>query len=203
MSPQYFEADPTVHSQPQRIAVTLAGRRIDLVTDRGVFAQGGMDRGTALLLETAPPPPPQGEILDVGCGYGPIAISMAILAPDARVWAIDINARARDLCQQNAEHLRLHNLVVRHPDDVPADLAFTAIASNPPIRVGKVVLHDLLARWLDRLMASGHAHLVVHRHLGADSLARWLEDRGNHVTRLRSRNGYRVLEVSPTQRAPL
>jgi 16S rRNA (guanine1207-N2)-methyltransferase len=172
---------------------------VDLATDRGVFSAGGIDAGTKLLLaEARPPARPSGELLDLGCGYGPIAITLARRWPQSTVWAVDVNERALEL---TAENVRANNLGDRVrvclPDDVPPDTTFAGIWSNPPIRVGKEALHVLLDHWLPRMSRSdeGRAWLVVNKHLGSDSLAAWLRERGWGVERLSSRMGYRILEV--------
>ena len=170
-----------------------------LTTDRGVFSPEGVDPGTKLLLLDGPPPDPDetGALLDLGCGYGPIACALARRSPSAAVWAIDVNDRARALCAANAAAAGLTNVSVVEPDRVPDELRFAGIWSNPPIRIGKAALHELLSRWLGRLAPAGVAHLVVHKHLGSDSLARWLESEGWAVHRLASRRGYRLLDVAP------
>ena len=172
---------------------------LDLVTDRGVFAVEGVDAGTKLLLLEAPPPPDaEGTaVLDLGCGYGAIAVTVARRAPAATVWAVDVNERARELTAENASAAGAANVRVGAPDDVPDEVGFDAVYSNPPIRIGKAALHALLERWLDRLRPGGTAWLVVHKHLGSDSLARWLTERGHPVERLTSRMGYRILAVGP------
>lgn len=162
-------------------------------TARGVFSSSRLDPGTAVLLQRAPRPPASGELLDLGCGYGPIACVLGERSPGARVWAVDPNERARELTRVNAEAWGLRNVVVADP---PADVRFAAIYSNPPIRVGKDVLHDLLTSWLSRLADDGAAYLVVQRNLGADSLQRWLETQGYGSARLASAKGYRILEVT-------
>jgi 16S rRNA (guanine1207-N2)-methyltransferase len=161
-----------------------------------VFARDAVDPGTKLLLLDGPPPPGDGDLLDLGCGYGPIAVTLARRAAGARVWAVDVNRRALALCAANAAAA---GVVVRAvpPEEVPADVRFAGIWSNPPVRIGKVELHELLRTWLDRLAPEGRAALVVHRHLGADSLTRWLEAEGWPTTRTGSRMGYRLLEVRP------
>lgn len=159
---------------------------------RGVFSSTRIDPGTAVLLQRAPRPPAAGELLDLGCGYGPIACMLGSRSPDARVWAVDPNERARELTRVNAEAWGLSNVTVAPPPD---DVRFDAIYSNPPIRVGKAVLHDLLSNWLGRLTDDGSAYLVVQRNLGADSLQRWLGDQGYACDRLASAKGYRVFAV--------
>ena len=196
-SGHYFDAEPAARSEPREVDLTLPGVSLTLTTDRGVFAVEGVDPGTKLLLLEAPPPlPAQRSVLDLGCGYGAIAVAMACLAPHCTVWAVDSNERARALCVGNAARAQVGERVrVSSPEDVASDVMFDVIYSNPPIRIGKAALHELLGRWLGRLAPDGVAYLVVQKHLGADSLARWLGDEGWTVKRLVSRRAYRVLEV--------
>ncbi|MBV8528478.1 MAG: methyltransferase [Candidatus Dormibacteraeota bacterium] len=190
----YFTTDPEVASRPAPVRVSLRGLELQLQSDRGVFAYAHLDRGTEILLRTVPDPP-DGELLDLGCGYGPIAITIALLAPSARVWALDVNRRALELTARNATAVGAANVTAVPPDAVPDDVAFSAIYSNPPVRLGKAQLQALLRYWLSRLQPEGVAYLVVQRHLGADTLAAWLAAEGFGVLRVRSRQGYRVLEV--------
>ena len=179
--------------------VRLAGRDVEVVTAPGVFSGERLDLGTRVLLREAPAPPASGDLLDLGSGWGPLALTMALLAPRARVWAVDVNERALDLTRENARRLGAVNVRAVRPDDVPEDVQFVAIWSNPPIRVGKDALHALLLRWLPRLQPGGQAHLVVQRHLGADSLHAWLAaELAGHaiVERAGSAKGYRVLRVT-------
>ncbi len=198
MAPQYFDASPSTPSKPAAVRLVLPDLTLDLRTDRGVFAADGVDPGTKLLLLVAPPPEgPAPVVLDLGCGYGPVAVTVARRNPGATVWAVDVNERARALCTANAEMAGVGDRVrVVAPDDVPVDVVFDELWSNPPIRIGKPALHELLTGWLARLAPTGVAHLVVHKHLGSDSLAAWLTGQGWHVHRLESRGGYRVLDVS-------
>ena len=190
---QYFEESPGVESEPRRIEVAVGDLRFTMTTDRGVFGHGRLDRGTALLLETVPAPPADGVLVDLGCGSGVIALVLAQRAPGATVWAVDVNRRALGLVRANAAELGLGNVIAAAPEDVPPDTPVAAIWSNPPIRIGKERLHRMLTEWLARL--TGEAWLVVHRHLGADSLQRWLSADGWECERVTSRSGYRVLRV--------
>jgi 16S rRNA (guanine1207-N2)-methyltransferase len=192
----YFDADPATASRPGVVRLDLPDRSLQLATDRGVFSGDRVDAGTKYLLLEAPAPPPHGTFVDLGCGYGPIACTLAARSPGATVWAVDVNARALALCRANATSLGLRNVTVAAPADVPSELAVDLIWSNPPIRIGKPALHDLLTTWLERLTPQGRAVLVVQKHLGADSLQRWLDTSGWATTRLGSRAGYRLLEVS-------
>ena len=193
----YWSGSPDLGSRPRQLDLLLPDLDLHLTADRGVFSADRIDRGTRYLLQEGPPSHVgAAELLDLGCGYGPIALALAVRNPDARVWAVDVNPRARELCQANATAAGLDNVLVAAPDDVPDDTRFDACWSNPPIRIGKAALHDLLERWLDRLAPGGSAHLVVQRHLGADSLARWLDDQGWTTIRRASRKGYRLLDVA-------
>ena len=193
---QYFTERPTVLSRPAEVRLTLADMSLLLRTDRGVFSAERVDPGTKLLLMELPPPDawPAGPVVDVGCGYGPVACTLAVRDPARPVWAVDVNERARELCVANAAAAGATVQVVA-PDGVPDDLRCALVVSNPPIRIGKVALHELLTGWLGRLTDDGEAWIVVQKHLGADSLATWLEGSGWSVERVRSRQGYRILRV--------
>ena len=197
----YFSAQPEVDSNRRKVDLALPDLSLSLVTDAGVFSADGVDPGTKLLLLEAPALPASGTFLDLGCGYGPIAVTMARRSPGATVYAVDVNERALELTRLNAKTAGVGDRVIAAAaDDVPADIRFDVIWSNPPIRIGKAALHELLTTWLSRLSPSGVAVLVVQKHLGSDSLAAWLGESGYAVERLRSRGGYRLLEVRPCDR---
>jgi 16S rRNA (guanine1207-N2)-methyltransferase len=191
----YFDASPTAASRPRTVELVLPDLRVTLQTDRGVFSPDAVDRGTKLLLLEAASV--EGSpVLDLGCGYGAVAVTLALRSPAAEVWAVDVNTRALELTAANASACGVGDRVrVALPDDVPEDVRFAGIWSNPPIRVGKSVLHSMLSLWLGRMAADGSAWLVVQKHLGSDSLHSWLTSAGFDVRRVVSRSGYRVLEV--------
>jgi len=191
----YFSPAPGVGSRRAEVRLSLPDFETTLVVDRGVFSAGGVDAGTLELLRAAPAPPQSGNLLDLGCGYGPIACTLAHRSPGATVWAIDVNERAIELVAQNARRLGLSGIRAVTPDQVPEDLRLEGIWSNPPIRIGKAALQELLSGWLRRLAPGGSAWLVVHRHLGSDSLAAWLGSVGFEVERVSSKKGYRILRV--------
>ena len=193
---QYFDDEPTVASDPRIVDVTLPDTAFVMETDRGVFSHGHLDTATSMLLRADLPLAATGDLLDLGCGAGPIALTMARRSPAATVWAIDVNARARQLCTRNATRNALTNIVVAHPDEVPGEVAFATIWSNPPIRIGKAALHDLLLVWLHRLAPGGHGALVVQKHLGADSLQAWLAEQGYPTERVASKSGFRLFAVT-------
>ncbi len=189
----YFDEEPTTESAPRDVTLLLPDVQLILRTDRGVFGYDRIDPGTKLLLLKAPTPAASGDLLDIGCGTGAIALTMAARSPGSTVWAIDVNERARDLCRANAERNAITNVRVCAPDEVPDTVRFSTIWSNPAIRIGKPALHAMLLRWLCRLADDGEAVLVVHKHLGSDSLQTWLSGQGHPTERLASSSGYRIL----------
>lgn len=197
--PHYFDPDPATRSRPATVPLVLPDMRAELAVDRGVFSTRGVDAGTLELLRLDPPAlaDPCGDLLDLGCGYGPIAVTLARRYPASTVWALDVNARALELTAANTAALGVDNVRPVDPDGVPDGVTFAGIWTNPPIRIGKTALQELVARWLGRLEPGGLARLVVHRHLGGDSLAAWLRSEGFGVARLGSRKGYRLLEAWP------
>src|SRR5436190_9991395 len=168
VSGHYFDANPSSRSAPKQVRLDLPDLSITLATDRGIFSPDRIDTGTKHLLLDGPAPAPTGTFVDLGCGYGPIACALARRAPAATVWAVDVNERALELCRTNAERLGLANLHAASAEAVPDDLVVDETWSNPPIRIGKAALHELLGAWLTRLAPTGRAHLVVQKHLGAD-----------------------------------
>jgi 16S rRNA (guanine1207-N2)-methyltransferase len=197
----YFSANPESDARPRHITVSLAGRTLSLTTASGVFSPDRLDPGTRVLLGSVPPPAPDGDLLDIGCGWGPITIAMALHSPSAAVWGVDVNERVLDLARQNAAAAGATNVTVRLPEDMPSTLRFRTIWSNPPIRVGKDELHQILLTWLPRLEVDGEAWLVVSKNLGGDSLQKWLADTlpsEFHVSRQTTDKGYRVIRVHRT-----
>jgi 16S rRNA G1207 methylase RsmC len=178
------------------VRASVWGRDLTLTSGSGVFAQGRLDLGTSVLFRATEPPERGRVLVDLGCGYGVIAAALALARPDAQVWAVDVNERALVLTGENAASLGVADRVhVARPADVPDDLVVDEIWSNPPIRIGKQALHELLSSWLGRLAPEGRAVMVVGRNLGADSLQRWLTEGGWPTSRLASAKGFRVLET--------
>lgn len=194
----YFDPQPEARSRPREVSLVLPDITVRLQTDAAVFSPTRVDPGTKLLLLEGPEPDARrGPLLDLGCGYGPIAVTLALRSPQATVVAVDVNERARQLCRANTEAAGVADrVVVKAPDEVDPDLRFGQIWSNPPIRIGKPAMHELLLSWLERLDPEGSAHLVVSKHLGSDSLARWLQNQDFAVARRGSRMGYRLLDVA-------
>jgi 16S rRNA (guanine1207-N2)-methyltransferase len=193
---QYFAAEPAAAHRLGTVHVVLPDLHLELATDSGVFSPRRLDAGTRLLLDLAPRPPAVGDLLDLGCGYGPLALTMAARSPSARVWAVDVNARALALTAANADRAGLANVRSARPDDDVLPPTFDLIWSNPPIRIGKEALRSLLSGWLGRLAPGAAAYLVAQRNLGADSLHQWLIKSGWVAERVAARSGYRLLKVT-------
>mgnify|MGYP001027789705 CR=1 FL=1 len=209
---QYFAAEPQSKDVRRKLHVTLRGNEADVEVSNGVFSGNRVDLGTSVLLRQAPEPPEEGTFLDLGCGWGPIALTLGFESPKADIWALDVNERALELTRRNAELNGMGNIHAVTAEQVPAVLTFDLIWSNPPIRVGKEALHELLMlkdntvflhQGVDelreaRLNAGGAAYLVVQRNLGSDSLIPWLATQlgdGFEVGKYASSKGFRVIEV--------
>jgi 16S rRNA (guanine1207-N2)-methyltransferase len=196
VSDHYFSPDPTSSERRHTVNTTVWGRPMTLTSASGVFADGRLDLGTGVLFRSIGPPTVPGRFLDLGCGYGVIACALALASEQAEVWAVDVNERALRLCRENAGSLGVADRVLSVvPGEVPDAVEFDEIWSNPPIRIGKAALHDLLLTWLPRLVVGGHASLVVGRNLGADSLQRWIASEGFPCERVGSAKGFRVLRA--------
>ena len=195
----YFSATPAGDFTPREIQVRLGERDLSLLTAGGVFSPDHVDAGTEALLRIVPALPAESEhLLDLGCGWGPIALTMSMEAPRATVWAVDVNERALELTRRNAEIAGCTNITAVTPDEVSEEIRFGAIWSNPPIRVGKAELHAMIEKWLPRLISGGEAYFVVAKHLGADSLCAWMTTtfaRTHTVTKGDHYKGFRVIEV--------
>lgn len=191
----YFSEQPTGEFKPKKIFTAINGARVELFTAGGTFSPDHMDTGTAILLEHADEAPSSGNLLDLGCGWGPIALTLAVKNPEATVWAVDVNERSLELTRMNAKKLGLENIRAVHVDEVPSDMEFTGIWSNPPIRVGKEALHTILKTWLPRLAEECEAYLVVSKDLGADSLLKWMQGEFSNLQseRVETAKGFRIL----------
>jgi 16S rRNA (guanine1207-N2)-methyltransferase len=194
----YFSADPAAPFRRAPVRAEVWGHELALTSGSGVFAQGRLDIGTSVLFRETEPPA-GGRFLDLGCGYGVIGLAICAAVPGARVTAVDVNRRAVLLANENAEALGVADRFrALTPDEVSAEETYDEIWSNPPIRIGKAALHELLLTWLPRLAPGGRAVLVVGKNLGADSLQRWLGEQGYPTERLASAKGFRVLETRAT-----
>ncbi len=194
----YFSASPDKPATLREITYEVAGREFAVQAASGTFSASKLDPGTSILLSKFEEFPESGNVLDLGCGWGPISLAIATFSPETKVWALDVNQRSMELTKDNAAKLGLTNITVVTADKVPQDLKFDAIWSNPPIRIGKAALHDLLRSWLPRLESGGRAMLVVQKQLGADSLLAWIQAEFPDLTssRFSTDKGFRVLEIT-------
>ena len=194
----YFSQEPGSALKPKSIIIPVAGEMVQVTSASGTFSPTQLDFGTEVLIDQMELVPESGDLLDLGCGWGPIALNLAKLRPNAKVWAVDVNTRSVELTAKNAKDLGLSNITAVVPEQVPENLVFSGIWSNPPIRIGKKELHELLLQWLPRLAVGAEAYLVVQKNLGSDSLQKWLtqELAGNYeVSRYTSIKTYRVIKV--------
>jgi 16S rRNA (guanine1207-N2)-methyltransferase len=194
----YFSQEPSSPLKPKSIQIPLAGELVQVTSASGTFSPTQLDFGTEVLIEQMNLAPESGDLLDLGCGWGPIALNLAKYRPNATVWAVDVNARSLELTAKNAQDLGLANIKTATPEQMPPDLRFSGIWSNPPIRIGKKPLHELLLMWLPRLVKDGEAYLVVQKNLGSDSLQKWLTEElsvGYEISRYTSIKTYRVIKV--------
>lgn len=195
----YFSESADEELKLRKIKVKLFGNKYELFSSTGIFSPNELDAGTEVLLKQLESLKPQGTILDIGCGWGPIALSLALASPKAKIIAIDVNQKSIALTRLNAKSLQLENIEVFQPEQVKESLMFDEIWSNPPIRVGKKMLHEILCKWLPRLQPGGSARLVVQKNLGSDSLQKWLEtefEDGFEVSRIASIKGFRIIKVT-------
>jgi 16S rRNA G1207 methylase RsmC len=194
----YFSQEPGSALKPKSIIIPVAGELVEVTSAAGTFSPAQLDFGTEVLIEQMDLSPDYGDLLDLGCGWGPIALNLAKLRPKTKIWAVDVNTRSVELTARNAKDLGLANITACIPEEVPENLAFSGIWSNPPIRIGKKELHELLLKWLPRLAVGAEAYLVVQKNLGSDSLQKWLTEElvGNYeVSRYTSIKTYRVIKV--------
>lgn len=198
MTDHYFSSSPESSGVVKEIKVRLAGQDLTVSTAAGVFSPDHLDAGTETLLYFCPKPPKEGNFLDIGCGWGALALTLGLESPRSEIWAVDVNERALELTQQNSKRLNLSNIHACKPEEIDPDEQFDLIWSNPPIRVGKSELHSILEKWLPRLNSGGVAYLVAAKHLGADSLEKWLKTtfaNTHNISRAGTRKGFRVMEV--------
>jgi 16S rRNA (guanine1207-N2)-methyltransferase len=193
----HYFTEPVGPERRREVEVRFWDTDWRFTTANGVFSGDGLDLGTSVLLRECPPPAGASRLLDLGCGWGVLAVALATACHGAMVDAVDTNPRALSLCADNAATHgvgeRVHTML---PEQADPHARYDEIWSNPPIRIGKEAVHELLLTWLPRLTPEGVARLVVGRNLGADSLQRWLQEQGWRCQRTASAKGFRVFAVS-------
>ncbi len=196
MNDHYYTREPASESRPAECAFTYRGIGMTFVTDAGVFSRGEVDNGTRALLE-ALPEEMAGEILDLGCGWGVIGISVALKWPEARVTMADVNLRALELARKNAEKNRA-GVTCAESDGMEAFMgkAFDAVITNPPIRAGKQVIYKMFADAAECLKPGGALYLVIRKQQGAESCLKYLQTLYPRVEKLDRSGGFWVLKAS-------
>jgi len=196
---QYFDESPTVASEPKIVSFTFDNIAYEFLTDRGVFSYEKVDKATRVLLDVLSEkyygPKPE-LIVDVGCGYGPIACVVADRFPEAKIIGVETNERARVLAEKNCrKNIGGERIRILSPAEVDDTIMVDMIVSNPPIRVGKEAMYELLRGWSTRLNPGGQMWLVIAKNLGSDSAAAYIEhELKMKVTRVSSKKGFRVLK---------
>jgi len=196
MMSHYFTNDENQKSNEQEFQTGILGQKFKFITDIGVFSKGELDDASRFLIETVAPVLPKGDVLDVGCGYGAIGISLASLNPELTVHMVDINLRATNLALRNAENNGISNIQIYESDlyQQVEKKDFTTIVSNPPIRAGKKVVHDILAGAFDYLIEGGTLTIVIGKQHGAASAEKKMEEVFGNVERLDRKKGFWILQ---------
>ncbi|MEK9577838.1 MAG: methyltransferase [Aquiluna sp.] len=193
----YFSADPSAPAKLTELEIEVGGEVLQLSASSGTFSSERLDPGTRVLLGLQELFPTDGIVLDLGCGWGPIGLSIAKLQPATQVIGVDVNQRSVELANSNAKRNGLENFTAFLDRDLDPNLDIDHIWSNPPIRIGKENLHDLLRTYMSRLNPTGDAYLVVQKQLGAESLQRWIAQQWpeREVTKVENSKGFRVIRI--------
>ena len=193
----YFDLDPSLASKERNIEFTIDGRVITLVSDNGVFSKNKVDEGSLAFLKVIVPLRLSGRILDLGCGYGTIGLTIALTSPEARVDLADINTRALALCAKNAELLGLSRRVTVLQSDIYKNIEgkYDSIVVNPPIRAGKVVTYAMSEGALTHLIDGGSLFIVIRKNQGAPSASKYIESIFGNIELLKKDKGYYIYQA--------
>jgi 16S rRNA (guanine1207-N2)-methyltransferase len=195
MTNHYYTNKPSAESNRQKWTFDLKGYNFTFTTDSGVFSKKEVDFGSRVLIEAFEVPSVEGSILDVGCGYGPIGLSLAKAFPDRQVDMVDINERAVELAKENAKNNQIENVSIFTSniyEKVTSD-NYAAILSNPPIRAGKKVVHEILEKAWSHLTQNGELWIVIQKKQGAPSAMEKLEELFEEVEVVTKKKGYFII----------
>lgn len=197
MSEHYYSRTQKAESDPKYWDYTLKNKLFRFKTDNGVFSKREVDYGSRLLIESFVMPKEDGLVLDVGCGYGPIGLSVAKCYTDRMVHMIDVNERALELAKENAELNRIANVKIYESDRLTSvvEKNFAAILTNPPIRAGKKVVHDIFEQSLKQLVPSGELWVVIQKKQGAPSAIEKLKEIYSEVEIVKKDKGYFIIKA--------
>ncbi|WP_050182422.1 class I SAM-dependent methyltransferase [Domibacillus robiginosus] len=197
MADHYFSNKPNSEHRPQQFTFDLRGRSYIFETDAGVFSKSEVDFGSRLLIETFEWPEVDGPILDAGCGYGPIGLSIAPEQLNRTVHMIDVNERALDLARKNAQRNKVENIRIYKSDrlqDVTEE-GFGAVLTNPPIRAGKDVVFDMIQTGFAKLAEGGDLWVVIQKKQGAPSAMKEMERLAGSCDVAAKSKGYFILRA--------
>lgn len=195
--PHYYENDANLPSKPRELHINVRGRVYPFVVDDGVFSKRQLDHGSQLLIETLLTKELGGSLLDMGCGYGPIGIILALNHPNLKVTMVDVNIRAVQLAQKNIVAHKLTTRVEALTGDTyqPIHETFDTIVSNPPIRAGKKVIYQIYEEAKHHLSENGRLYIVIRKNQGAATSYEFLKTHYRHVTRIERHEGYHIYEA--------
>ena len=193
----YFQNDPLLASKKRDITLSINGLTLHFKSDNGVFSKSKVDEGSLALLKAIIPLHLTGKILDLGCGYGPIGLTIAVTSPSARVDLADINERALALCEENAQLLGLGQRVTCLQSDIYTNVEgpYDSIVVNPPIRAGKRVTYKMYEGALQRLIDGGSLYVVIRKDQGAPTASRFIEGLFGNISLISRDKGYYIYQA--------
>lgn len=196
MSEHYYSKKTTAKSEEKSWTYTLRGHHFTFTTDNAVFSKKEVDFGSRLLIDSFTEPAVEGDVLDLGCGYGPIGLSLAKDYPRRQLVMVDVNARALDLSKKNAEQNDVGNVTILESDRLQSvnKRKFAAVLTNPPIRAGKSVVHAMLVESEEVLHQSGELWVVIQKKQGAPSAKKKMEELFGNVEVVAKQKGYYILK---------
>ncbi|MGE7092810.1 class I SAM-dependent methyltransferase [Lysinibacillus sp. NPDC048646] len=198
MSDHYYTSKPQTESKPRHWTFKLLGHTFSFETDAGVFSKSEVDFGSRVLIDTFEMPEIDGAVFDVGCGYGPIGLSIAKANPERTIFMMDINERAVALSQKNAQVNGVQNVRIFVSDGlsmVDNDAKAAAILTNPPIRAGKDTIFRFYDGAYDKLVTSGELWVVIQKKQGAPSTISYLEEKFLEVDVVEKKKGYWIIRA--------
>ena len=194
----YFDENPAIESNIREISFSLYGQNYTYFTDNGVFSKSKVDEGSYIFLKVLLPLHLTGRILDLGCGYGPIGLTIAINSQEARVDLADINSRALALASRSGERLNLNSRVTFLHSDIFEKIEgpYDSIVVNPPIRAGKIVTYRMYSESKQYLIDGGSLYVVIRRKQGAESALKYIETVFENVSVLHKEKGYWIIKAT-------
>ena len=197
MTEHYYSNKPQTESKPRHFKFTLLGFEFKFETDAGVFSKSEVDFGSRVLIDAFEMPEVEGDVLDVGCGYGPIGLSIAKANPERFVHMMDINSRAVQLAEKNATANGVQNVRIFESDGLEnvGDVKVAVILTNPPIRAGKETIFRFYDDSYKKLVKDGELWVVIQKKQGAPSTMSHLEEMFEEVDVVEKKKGYWIIRA--------